>query len=155
MDDNSYRQFVLRPNSSLTPQQALIFFAAISINSIIIGIVFASLGCWFVLPFSGGELVLLGLCLYSSLRRSEVCEVITVTKSKVRVERGSKTPEQAFEFRRCLTNVEVVKSTVRGHPSRLAIRCLDRRIEVGHFLIESERGRLALELKPLIGLVRG
>ncbi|HUL13561.1 MAG TPA: DUF2244 domain-containing protein [Methylococcaceae bacterium] len=145
------RKIVLRPNASLSRKQAAVLVGIMAVVMGSIGGVFASLGGWLVLPFSGAEWLLLVYCLHLSLRSSSLREVITITDALVQVEKGRDKPEQTYRFQRAWVRLNLNRSSIRGCPSRLALRLHGKEIEVGRFLVESERQALARELRTLLG----
>ena len=144
------KTIVLRPNGSLNPRQgfALLAFCALLMGAI--GGVFAALGAWLVLPFSGLEWLLLAFCLHLSRKRSMEREVITITDAVVQVEKGRKIPRQTYRFQRAWVTLDWSESTVRGRPSRLSLRLHGKEVEIGRFLVESERQALARQLRILL-----
>lgn len=145
------RTIVLRPNASLSRRQGRMLLAAMALVMGTIGGLFAAAGGWLVLPFSGLEWLLLAYCLHLSFRNCEVREVITITEALVRVERGRVRPEQTYKFHRAWVMLDWIQSPVRGRPSRLSLRLHGKEVEIGRFLVESERQDLARELKILLG----
>lgn len=122
-------------------------FVGISTVSLTIATYFALLGGWMVLPFSGAELLLLGGCLYFSLRQCSVCEIVIITEQCIRIEKGRrKNLERRHEFNRNWAKIILEASSIRGYPSRLVIRSHGKEVEIGRFLVESERQVLAGEL---------
>ncbi len=144
------KRIVLKPNGSLTQHQATLFFAAIATVALSIAVGFAMIGGWMVLPFSGGELVILAYCLRSSMQGSSAREIITVSGAKIRIEKLYRQSEREYEFWRAWVSIDLKKPAIKGYPSRLSIRSHGREIEIGRFLVESERTALALELKRTV-----
>lgn len=91
--------------------------------------------------------MLLGYCLWFTMRRCASREVITVTDEQVRIEKGGERLETDGEFHRAWARVDLRRSAIKGYPSRLAIRSHGKAVEVGAFLVESEREFLARELQ--------
>jgi uncharacterized membrane protein len=144
------RRIVLRPNAALTKRQVYVLLAGFALAMGAIGVGFATLGAWLVLPFSGAEWLLLVYCFKLSLRDCSVREVITITDVSVQLERGRVKPEQTFHFQRAWIALDWVKSPINGYPSRLSFRSHGKEIEVGRFLMESEREALARELQKIL-----
>lgn len=140
----------LMSNASLTYTDALLFFIGISFVSLVIAIFFCIIGLWLVLPFSGLELLALGYCLLLTMKRCRRKEVITITDKTIKVERGNDKPEEKEELPMGWVRVMLERPRYRGHPTILAIKSHGKRIEVGRFLVESERQKLAEELKKLL-----
>jgi uncharacterized membrane protein len=144
-------RIVLRPNASIDYSQMRMVLGGMALLMGTIGVSFAAMGLWLVLPFSGIEWLLLAYCFVLSLRKTQVQEVITIDRSTVRLDVGRTRPESVYEFQRPWVRLEVIRSPHRGHPSRLAFRVRGEEVEVGGFLIESERAELAKELRNLLG----
>jgi uncharacterized membrane protein len=144
------RRITLRPNTSLTSRQAGLLLAVIGLVMAGIAGGFAGLGLWLVLPFSGAEWLLLVYGFWLSFRSGAVTEVITITEATVLVEKGRGRPEQTYRFQRAWVSLDWAKPEIKGHPSRLSFRLHGKRIEVGRFLVESERVALARELQQIL-----
>jgi uncharacterized membrane protein len=141
---------VLRPNGSLSRKQAWALLAFCGLLMGMIGFFSFLVGAWLVLPFSGLEWLLLAYCLHLSLRQSQLREVITITDAVVRIEKGRDRPEQTYKFQRAWVMIDWMQSPIRGRPSRLALKLHGKEVEIGRFLVESERQALARELKVLL-----
>ena len=141
------KRIVLKPNASLTRRQARLLLGGFALVLALIGSGFAFIGCWFVLPFAGAEWLVLAYCFSLAFRRSAVREVITVTDADVKIERGIRGPEQTYRFRRAWLGVSLDGPAATGHPSRLCLKRHGRKMEIGRFLVESEREALYRELK--------
>ncbi len=96
------------------------------------------------------ELLVLGYCLLLTLKKCGVQEVITITDKVIRVERGLHTVKERSELPLGWVRVELEKPKYRGHATSLIIKSHGKRIEVGRFLVESERESLAKQLKKLL-----
>ena len=70
-DGGASHRFVLSPNSSLSNRAMLAVYGGICAVGVAIGITFAALGLWLVLPFAGVELAALGAALYVCVLRAE------------------------------------------------------------------------------------
>lgn len=141
---------VVRPNQSMTWGQMKLVFMAVASVSLTIGLGFAAMGFWPILPFAGLELLALGYCLYRCARGSEMREVITLDDGTITVERGRKAPESRWQFHRHWISVRLVKPSAAWLPSRLELREKGASVEIGGFLTEYERRRLADELNAAI-----
>ena len=149
-EDTGEKTIVLKPNGSLSRRQAWLL---LGICGLLMGLVAgfcAALGAWLVLPFSGLEWILLAFCLHLSIRQSQEREVITITGDLVRVEKGRDSPLETYKFQRAWVMLDWVQSPIRGRPSRVTLRLHGKEVELGRFLVESERQDLARELKFLL-----
>lgn len=140
------REFVIRPNRSMSWRGMLTFMAVCAVLSMSIAIGFMAMGAWMILPFAGLEL--LGLCtaLYVCARHTSRVEVVTVSEDAVTVSSGRKGPSENREFQRGWTQIVLENSGHDWYPSRLVIRSHGRGVEVGSCLREGERRQLASAL---------
>jgi uncharacterized membrane protein len=145
------KTIVLRPNGSLNRRQSLALLAFCALLMGAIGTVFAMLGAWLVLPFSGLEWLMLAYCLHLSRRQSAEREVITITEALVSVEKRRESLGQTYQFQRAWVRLAWNKPQALGRPSRLALSLHGKEVEIGRFLVESERQALAKELKLMLG----
>ncbi len=66
---DTLRRSVSKPNCSISPAGLLCVFAALAAVALTIGIGFAMLGAWLILPFAGLEIVALGIAFVANARR--------------------------------------------------------------------------------------
>ena len=140
----------LVPNCSLTPRQALAFFASLCVVSFTIAGFFVAQGLWPVLPFAGLEMAVLGWALHASLKRRGYTQTITVTDEAIEVVTRDARGAREESFPRHWARTRLVRA--RGwHPSRLLIESHGRSCEVGGLLTEEERRGLHDRLRSMIG----
>ena len=144
--DEHQCRFVLRPNRSMSWRGTLIFFFSLLTISGVTAISLTVMGFWMVLPFTGLEMLVLWIGLYVVARRTHECEVISIAGDSVRIEKGRKHPEKVWTLARVWARVVLERCPGSWYPSKLFIRSHGRAIEVGRFLEEEERQRLAAEL---------
>ena len=142
--------FELRPNCSLTPRTATLFFLGTLVISLGIAGSFAAAGYWPILPFAGLEMLALGLALRWSMRRDRLREVISVDERHVRVRKTSVNRQRDYEFSRPWTRVELMQPPTPHWPTRLLLRSMGRSVEVGAFLTDHERDGLKRRLTEVI-----
>jgi len=138
------------PNSSLPYRQAIVLFVGMFMLSLSVALVFCLKGLWLILPFSGLELLVLGYCLVITIKKCGVKEVITISDKVIRVERGTKTARSKSELPLGWVRVELEKSEYKGYPRSIMLSSHGKRIEVERFLVESEREKLAIQLKKML-----
>lgn len=141
----------LAPNCSLTPPAARLFFAGICGFSLMIALFCVFHGFWPVLPFWALEMAALGLALRTSMRRRLYTQTLLITDSRVSLVTRSRHGEAKQEFARHWAKVRLRSPHTRLYPSRLMIESSGRAFEVGSFLTEEERCRLAARLYTLVG----
>jgi uncharacterized membrane protein len=104
-----------------------------------------------VLPFWALEMLALGLALHASLRRRHYTQTLLITESLVSLVTRSRHGEAKQEFARHWAKVRLRSPRTRLYPSRLMIESRGRAFEVGSFLTEEDRCRLAMRLRNLVG----
>lgn len=142
--------FELRPNSSLTPREALAFYLSLVVVVLTTAAGFAALGLWLILPVAGLELVGLGAALVWSLRQGRIREYICVDGHKVSVRRSTAACDTEVEMPTPWTRVEFRKAPVRHWPGHLLLTSGGRSVEVGAFLTDGERLGLKARLDEVI-----
>ncbi|MDC1287207.1 DUF2244 domain-containing protein [Gammaproteobacteria bacterium] len=145
----SYR-FVLTPNCSISWRELLLFYCLTCIVALAVGLFFTLQGLWLVLPFSGLEMLALGIGLYITSRKVYRREVITLDPECTRIEKGVQRVDQVWEFK--TPWVRVVDEYQGGCNERrkLAIGMSGESVEVGDFLANWEKDALAFQLKDCI-----
>ena len=146
-DKKAPRRFVLRPNQSMSWKGTLVFFFSLCLVSGSIAITLTIMGFWLVLPFTGLELMLVGLGFYYVAQNCQQCEVIYIDDETIKIEKGKRWPEQEWTLMRVWAHVVLERCPKQWYPSRLIIRSHGQAVEVGHFLNENERQYLAGELR--------
>ncbi len=141
----------LAPNCSLTPATAGFFFATISGFSLTLALFFVFQGFWPVLPFWGLEMLVLGLALHATMKRRFYTQTVLVTDSAVSLVTRSRHGEAKEEFARHWAKVRLHAPRTRSFPSRLTIESRGRALEVGSFLTEDDRRRVAARLRAMVG----
>ena len=103
-----------------------------------------------MLPLAGLEVIELGIAFYPCMSRSQIREVVTVGSEVVSVEKGRQQPQQRWECPRAWARVVLEHAPIAWYPRRLTVAFQGRRVEIGQFLNEEERGVLADELRQAL-----
>ena len=143
-------RFVLSPNCSISWRELVLFYVFTCVVALAIGVFFTLQGLWLVLPFSGLEMLALGFCLYLTSRKVYRREVITLDQQHTRIEKGVRQIDQSWEFETPWIRLIDEPSGTRKRGRRLAIGSHGNYVEVGEFLDNSEKDRLAFQLKDCI-----
>jgi uncharacterized membrane protein len=146
---DSFR-FVLSPNCSISWRDLLIFYALTCVVALVVGLYFTLQGLWLVLPFSGLEMLALGFCLYLTSRKVYRKEVITLDQRRTRIEQGGRQIAQSWEFETPWIRLIDEQKGPQNRHRKLAIGSHGNYVEVGEFLDNSEKDRLAFQLKDCI-----
>jgi uncharacterized membrane protein len=141
----------LAPNCSLKPAAAMLFFVSTCLFSLGFALFFALQGFWPVLPFWALEMLVLGLSLQASMRRGKYTQTVLITESQISLVTLSRRGVQKQEFARHWAKVRLRSPPRRNGTSRLTIESRGQAYEVGSFLTEEDRCRLAERLRYLVG----
>jgi uncharacterized membrane protein len=141
----------LAPNCSLKPAGAMLFYVSTCLFSLGFTLFFVVQGFWPVLPFWALEMLVLGLALKASMRQAKYTQTVLITDSKISLVTRSRRGAQKQEFARHWAKVKLRSPPRRLAPSRLTIESHGRAYEVGSFLTEEDRCRLAERLRCLVG----
>jgi len=141
----------LAPNCSLKATGAVLFFGSICLFSLVFSLFFALHGCWPVLPFWALEMLALGAGLNTSMRRGKYTQTVLITDTQVSLVTRSRHGVQKQEFARHWAKVRLRSPQRRHGTSLLTIESRGRAYEVGSFLTEDDRRRLAERLRYLVG----
>lgn len=150
-------RFVVRPNRSLTPRQQKVFFLFMCVVVLGIAGAFAIRGFWPVLPFAGLEIAVLAYALWHCARSGMLTEVISVAPDRISVDKGHRHLARVWETPLAWAQIRLDRSGRDWYPSRLVIRSHGKELQLGSFLNEDERQRLATELRRAVAgfAVRG
>jgi len=146
---DSFR-FVLSPNCSITWRELVLFYIFTCVLALAIGVFFTLQGLWLVIPFSGLEMLALGACLYLTSRKVYRREVITMNQRSTRIEKGMRRIAESWEFETPWIRLIDEQNGPRNQRRKLAIGAHGNYVEVGEFLDNSEKDRLAFQLKDCI-----
>ncbi len=141
----------LAPNCSMKPAGAMLFFASTCLFSLGFALFFVFQGFWPVLPFWALEMLALGAALQASMRRGKYSQTVVITESQISLVTHSRHGAQKQEFARHWAKVRLRSPPRRHGSSRLTIESRGRACEVGSFLTEEDRCRLAERLRYLVG----
>jgi len=139
-------RFVLTPNRSISWPLLLRFYLFTCGVSFSIAGLFMALGFWVVMPFSGLEMLALGLGLYFSCKKIYRQEVITIDKDNIKVEKGYKNVQFERNFDRHWVKIDRLKSIGYKKNIKVMIGSHGENIEIGSFLSKQEKDSLAFEL---------
>ena len=141
---------MLKRNCALSPRQLALFYASLVAVSFLIGIGFALMGAWLVLPFAGAEMVALGVALLHYGRHVGDRDVVVLEREALRVElvRAGVVYTQRFD-------PYWVRVEVDGTPA-LAVWLREgwRVLRLGRFVSDDQRAVFAKELQGALARQR-
>lgn len=129
----------------------MLFFISTCLFSLGFALFFVFQGFWPVLPFWAIEMLALGLALKASLRNGTYTQTLLITESQISLVTRSRHGAQKQEFARHWAKVRLRSPPRRHGVSRLTIESRGLACEVGSFLTEEDRRRLAERLRYLVG----
>src|SRR6202789_1244333 len=141
----------LAPNCSLSLSGAKLFFVATCLFSLGFALFFVLQGFWPVLPFWALKMLVLGLSLQASMRRGKATQTGLIAESEISPVTLSRHGAQKQEFARHWAKVRLRSPPRRNGTSRLTIESRGQAFEIGSFLTEEDRCRLAERLRYLVG----
>lgn len=141
--------FHSRPRCSLTCAQECWFFWSLVLLSFGLAIGFAVMGFWLILPFAGLEIGLLAWALEALRSREAHFETLTIDGDAVVLEWRSQNQGGRREMNRQWVSVQCRCSTP-GRNCRLCLRSHGRETEIGHYLSDEARLKLAVTLRSMM-----
>ena len=141
---------LLRPNQSTDWRSSLLFIFIIAFTCLSIGIGFAFAGAIMILPFAGLEVLFVGYCLYLVMKKTYKQEVITLTKEKLKIEKGEGKINQVWEYYRMWSFVSVERPEHPWYPAHIVVTSKGERVPIGDFLTEDEKEDLVNNLERII-----
>ena len=141
---------LLRPNQSTDWKSSLLFITIIAFTCLSIGIGFAFAGAIMILPFAGLEVLIVGYCLYLVMKKTYKQEVITLTKEKLKIEKGEGKINQVWEYYRMWSFVSVERPEHPWYPAHIVVTSKGERVPIGDFLTEDEKEDLVNNLERII-----
>lgn len=139
-----------RRNCSASPRTLMLAFASVAAVSLGIGLVFASLGAWLVLPFVGLEIAALAMAFVWCCRHAGDREMLALDSDGLTLTCAIGARQDRHLFNPLWTRVELETGRTPEH-ARVYLRGHGRRIEVGRFLTGARRAALAADLRAALG----
>jgi uncharacterized membrane protein len=144
-----YRKLIC-PNRSLSTTAMLWLFLAYTVFALSLGIGFAVVGAWMVLPFTCLEIAVVAAVFYFLFRHAGDYELVIVDDSRLKVVRRWGDSEVCDEFQRYWVKVFLAPGAGGWYPSRLRVGSHGRMVEVGAAMSEEARQALARDLKNAV-----
>ena len=150
INSESCFRIVLTPNRSISWAELVGFYLLTCLLALAIGLFFSVQGVWMVLPFSGLEMLVLGIGLYITSRKVYRREVITLDKQWLRIEKGSGEATARWKFNTSWVRLNRVPNARKLGSQGIEIGSHGSYVEVGDFLDVFEKDALAFQLKDCI-----
>lgn len=136
---------LIQPTRSLTWNKTKLLFLFFALCLSGVTFYFISLGAWLVAPFTGLELLIIGLGLYLHCCSSRQQQIIQVDADNIAIYHQSL--ESPVCFPKAWSKIVHTRDPEGWYPSRLFIGSHGRFVEIGKNLVESERDALADNLR--------
>lgn len=144
---DSGRVIILLPNRSASWSETRLFLFLVCATLLAIGVFWAMMGVWAVLPFSGLEAGLLAWLMYRVSQAGYQRQRIEVNESQVLIQFGRYFPRRTWRLQRHQAHLAVIEPR---HPlDALGLSIFDSRhnVEVGSFLNRDDKEMALRELK--------
>jgi len=137
---------VLRPHRSAGGNVVRWIIWLMGIAWLIVGVSFAAVGAWPVMPFLGVEVLLLYGALWFNQRAGKACEAVNLSERALSVRRVDHWGKQTdYSFQPHWLQVNIEEPPTRHSPVEL--RSHGRSLTIGRFLLPDERLELARALR--------
>ena len=138
---------VLTPNKSMTWETNKKILACMFVVSMMIGVSFAAIGAWVILPFAGLEISFVGLAMYYVCWKLNFKHIITLEAESFILQKGVYFPKQEWHWQ--LSHVRLIKkqSNYRMSAPIFLLRHLNESVEIGDFLNRKEKKQLVEHFK--------
>lgn len=146
---------VLYPHRSLDPRGFAILMAACGGAVLLVGLWFATLGAWPVLPFFGCEIALIWWAFRANNRDARMFETVRLTTQELTVEQVR---PSGRKFAHRFAPPHWLRVDLAQKPdgsNALHVGSHGRALEIGRFLSPEERREVAAELRAALGRLSG
>jgi uncharacterized membrane protein len=150
LSDTDEAVIVVQPHRSLSWNHSKLLFLFLAFSIGLVGLYFLSIGAWLVLPFTGLEILIIGIAIYCQSLCAHSREIIQIDATHVRVS-DNRTPVTDRCFHKAWLKVIQNRDPKGWYPSRLLIGSHGEYIEIGRNLKEEEREMLANKLRNATG----
>lgn len=141
---------VVSPNLSMSWKANLILAGLLAFVCLGLASIWAWFGLWLVLPFAGAEVLFVTWCLYLTVRRMSVKEVITVCEDEITLEWGMKEPERTVSLPRHWSRLDYHGTESPFEVGSLTLSAYGKEYVLGKSLGRDEKRELYRELDQLI-----
>lgn len=139
---------LIEPNRPISWRENLHFIRIFALLSALVAALFVYKGFYLVLPFSGLEVMFLGIALYLVYRHYSVCQIIYFTRDSVIIESGIDHATDRIEYQRFWSRFYIDHQGPQNIPV-LKIRSRDHVTEIGDFLSYHDKLLLIQLIKDL------
>lgn len=135
-------QLILSPNKSMTWETNRKILLVMIAVALIIGLSFAYIGAWMILPFAGIEVALVGFGMYYVCWKLNFKEIITLEGDSLILQKGVYFPKEEWRWQASQTWLAKQPSKYRMSAPTLFLQHLNHSEEIGLFLNRAEKKEL-------------
>lgn len=150
MREHGGNRLVIRPNRSLPVAGIMTLFVAVSMLALTIGVGFALVGAWMVLPFAVLEVLIVGVLCRWFYRHADDCELVVVEPDCVRIIKRQGTALTRHEFARYWVRLRWERPGTGSGARRLLIGSHGKFVSLADDITEADRALVARELEELL-----
>jgi uncharacterized membrane protein len=150
-DGRAARQWLLKRNCALSPHQLMRFYLTLVVVTTAIGIGFALCGAWVVLPFSGLDVVALGIALLVYARHAGDHDRVVLGGQGLTIEQFESGRARAVRMNPAWVRVAI---DAGGHGAVMLSES-GRHVRVGRHAPIMQRRQFAQELMQALGRASG
>ena len=148
-DANSSFKVTFKPNSALSATIKQKVLLLITFVPLVVGVAFAYIGAWLILPFVGLEIVALAYAFYYINKHEADYESISIEGDTLTIERC--TGENITKETINTYWLKVVKHELANGELHLYLQSHGKETEVGRYLTRKQREQLAKQLQQRTG----
>ncbi len=137
------KDWTMKRNCSVSPRQFVYFYVSLAVVSLAIAFILMVVGAWLVLPFTGIELLVVGVAFALYARHAIDYERIRLFPNRLVIERLNAEDLTQFEFNPHWVRIE--PGATPRDPIRLVSR--GQTIMIGQHLAQYRRAQFAGELR--------
>lgn len=145
--NNNSLQILLTPNRSMSWRGNQYFILSLLVLSGGIGVGFALLGAWVILPFAGLEMLMLSGALYYVSWKLNYRQVIHLAQDHLTIEKGYYSPKKAWRFKREDVALTIEPAQHQWATPTLRLQHKQEVIVIGEFLSQTDHKQLVDSLR--------
>ncbi len=149
-DDSGIVTVTIRSNREQNSKALLLGTIFLAVVLLCIGIIFAILGAWLILPFAGLELLLLCVCALIAGAQNQDNDRLAISDKYVHLTRNRRSNQTVNSFIRQWTRVLLQAGSTKHEPMKLLVGSHGQYREVGQHLVDHSKRRVHQQLKTWI-----
>lgn len=138
---------LMTPNKSMTWETNRWILLVLFLVNMSIGIGFAMMGGWLILPFAGIEVALVGAGMYYVCWKLNFKHIVTVEAESLVLQKGVYFPKQEWHWQKSNTQLLRVPSHYRLSAPTLYLKHLNEVVEIAEFINRDEKKEIVAWFK--------